>query len=147
MNHLIVTNTLPAWCVSYEPCVIISLVTFLDVEDGSFHFLTHVARCCRQTICHAYLCPSETCASPVWDSRFRLILELCFLVARDVLVGRLSVRSWIIFKFSFDGSSGGASGHGVRLAGTVISRGGSIIHLHAWIYIRLNVNCTWHHNL
>ena len=39
--------------------------------------------------------------------------------------------SWMpITGFSLAGSSGGASGHGVCFDGTVISKGGSIIHLH-----------------
>ena len=71
----------------------------------------------------------ETCGSAVLDSCFLLLRELCFdLDARDFAC-RFSVCSWILISFTLDGSSGGASGHGVRLAGTVTSKGGSIIHL------------------
>lgn len=40
---------------------------------------------------------------------------------------------------SFDGSSGGESGHGVRFDGTVTSKGGSIIHLYE---VHLRCQCT-----
>lgn len=57
-----------------------------------------------------------------------LFLELRLLV-RGFAV-RFSMFSSLLTNFSTEGSSGGASGHGVRFAGTVTSRGGSIIHLH-----------------
>lgn len=70
----------------------------------------------------------ETCVS---------VLVSCFLLLRrfdlDVRVFVLcfTMGSWMpITGFSLAGSSGGASGHGVRFDGTVISKGGSIIHLH-----------------
>lgn len=63
-------------------------------------------------------------------------LVSCFLLLRrfdlDVrfFVECFTVCSWMACTtFSLDGSSGGASGHGVRFDGTVTSKGGSIIHL------------------
>lgn len=70
---------------------------------------------------------AETCRSAVLDSCFLLPRELCFDL--DGRLCRFSVCSWMLVSFTLDGSSGGASGHGVRLAGTVTSKGGSIIHL------------------
>lgn len=76
-------------------------------------------------------CLVETCVSTVLVSCFlfrepRLLEDLVF-------GGRFVGCSWIAvtteFNFSTDGSSGGTSGQGVRFDGTVISRGGSIIHL------------------
>ena len=60
---------------------------------------------------------------------------LLLLLRRDlgdlVLVEGLFVCSCVPVKiFSLNGSSGGASGHGVRFDGIVMSKGGSIIHLH-----------------
>lgn len=64
-----------------------------------------------------------------------MFFAACFLFPRElrfldrVLGGRFSVCSCIVTSFSPEGSSGGASGHGVRFAGTVTSSGGSMIHL------------------
>ena len=64
-------------------------------------------------------------------------LVSCFLLLRRfdldvrVFVVCFTMGSWLpITSFSLAGSSGGASGHGVCFDGTVISKGGSIIHLH-----------------
>lgn len=77
-------------------------------------------------------CLPETCVSTILDSCFLLRREVCLgLVTRLALVGRFSFCSWVLITLSLDGSSGGASGHGVCFAGTVISKGGLIIHLYA----------------
>lgn len=60
-----------------------------------------------------------------------LFLELRLLV-RGFAVRFSMLFSWLLTNFSTVGSSGGASGHGVRFAGTVTSSGGSIIHLHRY---------------
>lgn len=71
----------------------------------------------------------ETCSSSVFGVRFFLPLELRFLLPL-LVVARFSGTSWlVVISLAGEGNSGVASGHGVRLAGTVISNGGSIIHL------------------
>lgn len=72
---------------------------------------------------------------------------LLLLLRRDlgdlVLVEGLFVCSCVLVKtFSLDGSSGGASGHGLRFDGIVMSKGGSIIHLHKIIesYSHTDIN-------
>jgi hypothetical protein len=74
-------------------------------------------------------CLAETCVSANTTSCFLLLLELRFDLGDRVFEERLAVCSWLTDIFSLEGSSGGASGHGVRFDGTVISKGGSIIHL------------------
>lgn len=74
-------------------------------------------------------CLAETCVSTNFASCFLLLRELRLDLGDRVFVGCLTGCSWLITIFSLEGSSGGASGHGVRLDGTVISKGGSIIHL------------------
>lgn len=72
-----------------------------------------------------------------------MFLATCFLFLELRLldrgfVVRFSVFSWMLINFSAVGSSGGASGHGVRFAGIVTSKGGSIIHLHKIEYLNDN---------
>lgn len=60
-----------------------------------------------------------------------LLLRACLDLEVLVFVECLVVCSCVpISTFSLTGCSGGESGHGVRFDGTVISKGGSIIHLH-----------------
>ena len=72
----------------------------------------------------------ETCTPITLASCFLLLrvrLDLDVLVFVECLVVWSCVPS---SSFSLIGSWGGASGHGVRFDGTVMSRGGSITHLH-----------------
>ena len=81
----------------------------------------------------------ETCVPTNFASCFLLLLELCFDLGDLVFGECLTACSWLIVIFLlegssgvillFEGSSGGASGHGVRFDGMVISNGWSIIHL------------------
>lgn len=62
-------------------------------------------------------------------SRFFLLRELRLdLEDLPFFETRFSTRL-LSFAICLNGRSGGASGHGVRFAGTTISRGGSITHL------------------
>lgn len=70
------------------------------------------------------------CVSTTLDSRFFLLLELRFDLRGRVFVPGFSLFSSVAIVVSLDGSSGGASGHGVRFDGTVTSIGVSMIHLH-----------------
>ena len=72
-------------------------------------------------------CLVETCVSTNFASCFLLLLR--FDRGDRVFGERLIVCSWLIVNFLLEGSSGGASGHRVCFDGTVISNGGSIIHL------------------
>lgn len=81
-----------------------------------------------------------TCVSTVRVSCFRLLRR--FDLGDRVLVECLAAMfsCVVIGSVSAVGSSGGTSGHGVRFAGTVTSKGGSITHLinHVWIS---NIRC------
>ena len=75
----------------------------------------------------------ETCTPITLVSCFLLLLlrlDLGVLVFVVCVFDCSSVPATNTFSFSLDGSSGGESGHGVRFDGTVMSKGGSITHLH-----------------
>lgn len=81
-------------------------------------------------------CRVETCVSTALVSCFLLLRR--FDLGDRVFVECFTTCSWIpIARFSVVGSSGGASGHGVRFAGTVTSKGGSITHLS---HVQTNIN-------
>lgn len=68
--------------------------------------------------------------STIFVSRF-LLLRVRLDLGVRVFEECFAICSWTpVTTFSVDGSSGGASGQGVRFDGTVISKGGSIIHLY-----------------
>ena len=75
-------------------------------------------------------CLTGSCVSTIFVSCF-LFRELRLDLDDRVFEECFTVCSWTsVTTFSLDGSSGGASGHGVCFDGTVISKGGSIIHLY-----------------
>lgn len=73
-------------------------------------------------------CLVETCVSINFDSCLLPLLR--FDLDDRVFVCLRVCSEMLITGFSIVGSSGGTSGHGVRFDGTVISKGGSMIHLH-----------------
>lgn len=93
------------WClVEAETCVVVSvgLASCLFLLLLRFGFRTLLERCC---CCCCWCFGITTTLLLPWDND--------------------------IWSFFLVGGSGGTSGHGVRLAATVISNGGSITHLHS----------------
>lgn len=96
-------------------------------------FRNHKAQC----ISKMHILTFQFCSECV-ETCTPITLASCFLLLRvrldlDVLVFVECLVVWSCVpssSFSLIGSWGGASGHGVRFDGTVMSRGGSIIHLH-----------------
>ena len=93
-------------------------------ENSSDVLLLTYQFCCSET-------ESVEACTPITLVSCLLLLLLRLDLGVLVLVECLFVCSCVpIDTSSLDGSSGGASGHGVRFDGTVMSKGGSIIHLH-----------------
>lgn len=87
-------------------------------------------RCPRLIFQFCSECLTGSCVSTIFVSCFLLLRELRLDLGVRVLGECFTLCSWTpTTTFSLDGSSGGASGQGVRFDGTVISKGGSTIHL------------------
>lgn len=108
-------------------------MNFVDAEDPKksqihttvyFERQSHVFQFCS-------VCLAVACMSIIFVSRFLLLRELFFTLVVRIFVECFTMRSSTpVSTFPSDGSSGGASGHGVRFDGTVISKGGSMVHLY-----------------
>ena len=107
----------------------LSIFTWRPVVSNS-HSTYIYLRCPRLIFQFCSECLTGSCVSTIFVSCFLLLLELRLDLGVRVFGECFTVCSWTpTTTFSLDGSSGGASGHGVRFDGTVISKGGSTIHL------------------
>lgn len=119
----------------YVPVIPLAFLLYQSNCDSEGHwFQIHTALYylrCPRLIFQFSECLTGSCGSTIFVSRFLLLRELRLDLDVRVFEECFTMCSWTpVNTFSLDGSSGGASGHGVRFDGMVISKGGSIIHLY-----------------